>query len=243
MDEIAPDAREQVERIAGRFEPDGVPLIRFVIAFFSAQQREWNDFTKREEVLTKAAEDFIKEQHERRNLAGSDPEARRLQELAEREFRLGNDKAAHNIMQQSIAIDDRVAEWQLSNLKQWVLSAAEKLATQASWYSNSLAYREAANLFLQAANKVAGYDGVAAWKYLQGAGGEYENVGYFSGDNQALVEAIDTYQKSLVYVPRGADPANWSATQNNLGNALRALASVRAGRRGSMRPSRPTARP
>jgi hypothetical protein len=51
LEEVSPEAREQVERIARRFDPDGVPLIRFVVALLSAQQKDWYGFEKREELL------------------------------------------------------------------------------------------------------------------------------------------------------------------------------------------------
>ena len=57
-----------------------------------------------------------------------------------------------------------------------------------------------------------------------------------------LEEAVAAYRAALEERTRERVPLDWAMTQNNLGNALQRSGSGRAGRRGSRRRSRPTAR-
>ena len=92
-----------------------------------------------------------------------------------------------------------------------------------------LRYRDAAGFYRQARGTVDGIDDRAAWEYAVGAAGALYDQGGEFGDNPALREAIAAYRIALGLAPRERVPLQWAGTQNNLGNALRALGDRESG--------------
>jgi len=69
-----------------------------------------------------------------------------------------------------------------------------------------------------------------AWTFALADGDLWAERGGTLGDNAALLRAIGTYRdKVLPLAPRDDAPLDWAVTQNNLGNALRALGERESG--------------
>jgi tetratricopeptide (TPR) repeat protein len=107
---------------------------------------------------------------------------------------------------------------------------AELLADEARIDHLQLAYRIAAEKYAEAAALVAPFDPDRQWTLLMRGASALYNQGLDFGDNEALKEAIDTYNLALALHPRAISPVNWAATQYLLGKALVVLGG-RAGDR------------
>ncbi len=70
----------------------------------------------------------------------------------------------------------------------------------------------------------------------------FEALGERESGTARLEEAVAAYRAALEERTRERVPLDWATTQNNLGNALQALGSARAARRGWRRRSRHIAR-
>jgi tetratricopeptide (TPR) repeat protein len=103
------------------------------------------------------------------------------------------------------------------------------LAQRARIDDLQLSYRIAAAKYAEAAALVAPFDTEQQWGLLFDQAGELFKQGDEFGDNAALAEAIDVYRRCLALAPRSERPVDWARTQNNLGNALKALGGRESG--------------
>ncbi len=102
-------------------------------------------------------------------------------------------------------------------------------AAQAAVAHARLNYRDAAALYGEAASLVESFDAENRRRWLFAQAGELYAQGAEFGDNSALREAIGLYRQCLELTPRERMPLQWATTQNNLGNALRALGEREGG--------------
>ncbi len=102
------------------------------------------------------------------------------------------------------------------------VSLAETKAAQAAVERAALRYHAAATLYRQASGLVA-FASRVAWKLLLAAADAFADHGQDYGDNDALREAVASYQEAAAMVPRHRAPLEWASTQNSLGIPLARL--------------------
>jgi uncharacterized caspase-like protein len=81
----------------------------------------------------------------------------------------------------------------------------------------------AAKMFGEAYAQVARWDDDAALEYKRGEADALRSYGEFKGDNDALKQALISYQEALQLAPRETRLADWVSIENNLGWALMTL--------------------
>jgi tetratricopeptide (TPR) repeat protein len=117
-------------------------------------------------------------------------------------------------------------------LDRFAVNAADTSARRGEIALTRLRYGEAATHFANAATvfppksayedkRISYLDREADALYLQG---------YELGDKGALLSAIELRKRLVELIPRERVPLQWARTQNNLGNALRALGERESGR-------------
>lgn len=162
---------------------------------------------------------LLSESRARTNLP-ADLEEERLR--AESAIEAGDLDAAETILAE---LSDRMA----ANRVQAGREEAAIRARRAEIAKTRLRYRDAADLFGQAAELEPADDQEAVWRrLLEQAGALYDQCNEF-GDNEAGLKAIGVYRNSLAAAPRGQVPLDWAHTQNNLGSALATLGQRESG--------------
>lgn len=112
------------------------------------------------------------------------------------------------------------------------LRAAEQRGVQGNLARTRLDYLTATQHFAEAADLVPASHPDERAKFLLQQADALERHGDERGDNTALRQAIEVYDRALELLPRGRVPLQWAMTQNNLGTALRTLGERESGRRG-----------
>lgn len=122
-------------------------------------------------------------------------------EMAERSF---GEALAHSL-QDNAATPDMVASIAAGQAE---VAAAAQL------------HRKAAELYARVA-QMPDLDEATQWRFQYGRAAVLEELGREYGDDEALREAVDLYENTVLpLAPRSERPADWSATQHALGNAL-----------------------
>jgi len=111
----------------------------------------------------------------------------------------------------------------LSEIRLRKKGVAQTKAAQAAVAHARLNYREAANLYREAAALVADFDPEARVECLFAQAGELNDLGNEFGVNDALLGAIALLRQCLLLSPRERAPLIWATAQNNLGLALARL--------------------
>ena len=112
---------------------------------------------------------------------------------------------------------------QTEALDRLALNAAQTTAQRGNLALTRLRYPEAARRFAEAATKVPQGHEDERWKYLNAEATAFYRQGNEFGDNTAAASAIERYCHLAELRPQNAFPRDWATTQNNLGNALKAL--------------------
>jgi uncharacterized caspase-like protein len=220
MAKIDHDTRAQVERIA---KAKNVPLAPLYGSLFAgAGLTDNDDGVRREKLLIQAAEDFINVRADLQTLASFDPDVARLRSEAEHDLSLGAIDAARLALTRAIDIDHAASEALEQRLNARRLSEAASHAARAGVARTGLAYREAARDFAMAAN-LAERSAQQAWRYTLDEADNLRDLGDEFGDNSALLEALETYDKALQLAPHSERPLDWATTQNHRGRALAIL--------------------
>src|SRR5262249_19035009 len=131
---------------------------------------------------------------------------------------------------------------QRRGLDRLALNAAETSARRGDLALARLRYAEAAKHFANAAalvppkraedKRIAALQSANEDKriiYLQKEAGALYQQGDELGDNDALLSAIERYNRLIYLTPRERVPLDWAATQNDLGNVLLALGQRESG--------------
>jgi tetratricopeptide (TPR) repeat protein len=108
-------------------------------------------------------------------------------------------------------------------------AVAETQARRAEIALSRLRYREAADLFAQAATLVPTDDPKQRLKFQNLEADALFQQGNELGDNDALAKAIERYRALLRLQSPDREPLQWASTQNRLGNALRVLGERESG--------------
>ncbi|MBF0435742.1 MAG: hypothetical protein HQL77_10260 [Magnetococcales bacterium] len=102
-------------------------------------------------------------------------------------------------------------------------------ASRAELAMTRLRYKDAAQYFAHAADALPSSRDEQKIAYKKQESCAWYQQGDEFGDNEALKKAIQVRTKLLEMQPRERFPLEWAGTQNNLGNALRALGERESG--------------
>ena len=194
------------------------------------------------EALTKVAGDYKRLQAQAAVLSPENPAARALVDEAKREIDAGHLDRARDLLRQATQAQIAAVRELKAVEDAQMLGAASSTATEGDVALTERHFKEAADLFGQAAGYVPSGHEKERGAYLQSQADALSRQGDEFGDNSALVASIDLWRGLLVLRPRERVPLDWATTQmKSLGIVLRRLASERAGRRGSKRRQRPFA--
>jgi uncharacterized caspase-like protein len=225
MAKIAPNIRTQVERVAAA---EDVPLAPLYGTLFASNMLSSDDDNERQRLLEQAADDYTKVRANLQTLASTDPEVGRLRAQAQHDLSIGAFESARAALTRAIAVDYKAGRTLETRLNERKLSEAASYAARASVVSAELERRAASRDFAAAA-ELAGNTKSLAWQYQVEQAGKLRDLGDDSGDDGALLEAIETYEKALKLAPRNERPLDWAKTQNELGAALAILGARERG--------------
>ncbi len=216
-------ARREIEAISAT---DSVPMDAIFAMLASLGENAPKDPAELDKILRAQAEKLKEMRAERDAVSDSDPEIRRLTDLANRAVDEGAIDAAVGLHTQ---IKARIGELSQridaveDNLKARRLEFAAAFARSGETSSLAFDYRAAARDFNAAFREVERWDRALAWRYRADEGFALWNQGEQRGDNGALRDAIAAYRDALNY--QTANPGDHALTRNNIGVALVELAS------------------
>jgi uncharacterized caspase-like protein len=216
-------ARREIEAISAT---DSVPMDAIFAMLASLGEDAPKDPAELDKILRAQAEKLKEMRAERDAVSASDPEIKRLTDLANRAVDEGAIEAAvglHTQIKARIAqLSERVDAIE-ENLKARRLEFAAAFARSAETSSLAFDYRAAARDYNAAFHEVERWDRALAWKYRVDEGFALWNQGEQRGDNAAVREAIAAYRDALNF--QTAKPGDHALTRNNIGVALVELAS------------------
>ena len=188
------------------------------------------------EALSKVAGDYKRLQAQVAALNQDNPTARKLVEEAKPEIDAGHFARAHELLREATQAEVAAGEEAYKVQEQaraagdaHMLAAASSTAAEGDVALTERRYAEAAELFGQAAGYVPNGHASERGGYLLRQAGALSRQGDERGDNAALRGAIEVYGRAILDYPRERVPLDWAMTQNNLGNALRALGERESG--------------
>jgi tetratricopeptide (TPR) repeat protein len=188
------------------------------------------------DALSKVASDYKRLQAQVAALNPDNPTAKAFVEQAKPEIEAGHFGRAHELLRQATQAQIAAAQ-EADKLEQQahaardaqMLGAADSTAAEGDVALTERNYSEAAELFGQAANFVPrGHSSERGGYLLRQAGALYRQ-GDERGDNDALRNSIELYERALAEYPRSGAPLDWAQTQNNLGTALWRLGERESG--------------
>ena len=188
------------------------------------------------EALSRVAGDYQRLQAQLGALNPDNPTARALVEQAKPEIDGGHFDRAHELLRQATQAQIAAAQ-EARKLKEQaqaaedaqMLGAASSTATEGDVAITERRYKEAAELFGQAAGYVPSGHASDRGGYLLRQAGALSRQGNERGDNAALQSSIEVFGRVLVEYPRSQAALDWAATQNDLGIALETLGERESG--------------
>jgi len=216
-------ARREIEAISAT---DSVPMDAIFAMLASLGENAPKDPAELDKILRTQAEKLKEMRAERDAVSDSDPEIRRLTDLANRAVDEGAIDAAVGLHTQ---IKARIGELSQridaveENLEARRLEFAAAFARSAETSSLAFDYRAAARDYNAAFREVERWDRALAWRYRADEGAALWNQGVQRGENAALRESVAVYRDALNF--ETADPGDHALTRNNIGIALVDLAS------------------
>jgi tetratricopeptide (TPR) repeat protein len=182
------------------------------------------------ETLNSVANDYKRLQAQAAALNPDNPTARDLVARAKAAIDIGQFEQAHQLLRE--ATQAQLAAAQTARTLQeraqaaadaQMLGAASASAVEAGVALTEGKYREAAELFGQAAEYVPPDHQDERGKYLSDQASAFCRQGDERGDNEALRSCIAIRRLVLERQTRERMPLQWARTQGNLGNALKTL--------------------
>ena len=179
------------------------------------------------DALNKAAADYQRLQARVAALNPDNPKARALLKQAKSELDAGYFQHGQELLRQA-TLAQIVAAQAAENLEQLtheardtqMLGAAQSTAAEGDVAMTERRYREAAELFRQAAEYVPGGHAHEKGGYLLRQANALYRQGDERGDNDALRSSIEVLERALAEYPRSEAPLDWAETQADLGNVL-----------------------
>jgi tetratricopeptide (TPR) repeat protein len=189
---------------------------------------------KRDEALTKVASDFKRLRVQVAGLNPENPTARALVQQAKFEIDAGHLQRARELWRQAtqaeiVAVQEARSLSEKAAEDEHMLGAASSTALEAGLSLAQRDYRQAAELFAQAADYVPKGRGSGRGGYLVSQAGALYRQGDERGDNAALQSCIEVYGRALTNYPRSQAPLDWAQAQNGLGDALVTLGERESG--------------
>ena len=182
------------------------------------------------ETLTKIANDDKRLQEQVAALSPENPVAKKLVEQAKPEIDAGHFERADDLLREAeqaelAAADqaEKLANEAVAAKDARKLGAASVKAARADVALTQRHYKEATELFAQAAEYVPSTKLKERNGYLEREAAAFYRLGDERGENAALLRAIDLYRGLLSETSRERAPLEWARTQNNFGNALQRL--------------------
>lgn len=210
-------SRIEVEAISAT---DSVPMDAIYAMLASLGENAPKDPGELDRLLRSQAEKLRQMRAERDAVTTSDPEIKRLTDLANKAVDEGALEAAiglHDRIKQRIGdLSERIDAVE-ENLKARRLEFAAAYARSAETLNLSFDYRGAARDYNSAFEEVKRWDTALAWEYRLNEGLALWNQGDRRGDNQAIRDAIATYRDSLNY--QTSKPGDHALALNNIGVA------------------------
>ena len=185
---------------------------------------------------SRVAGDYKRLQAQVAALNPENPAARALVEQAKPEIDAGHFARAHELLRQATQAQIAAAQ-EARKLREQaqaaedgqMLGAASSTAAEGGVALTERRYKEAADLFGQAAGYVpSGHQSERGGYLLRQADALYRQ-GDERGDNAALRSSIEVYGRALAEYARERVPLDWATTQNNLGIALWRLGERESG--------------
>lgn len=188
------------------------------------------------EALRKVAADYQRLQAQVAALNPSNPSAKALVDEAKPEIEAGHFQGAHELLRQATQAQIAAAQ-EAHKLREraeaaedaQMLGAAQSTAAEGDVAITERRYKEAAELFGQAADYVPSGHANDRGGYLVRKADALYRQGDEHGDNDALRSCVEVYGRALTDYPRSQVPLDWAQTQSSLGNALRALGERESG--------------
>ncbi|MDR0440945.1 MAG: tetratricopeptide repeat protein [Candidatus Accumulibacter sp.] len=199
----------------------GVPpdALRGILASMDETELAETGPAKIRRLLEAKAGEFLSLRTRLRESVGDDPEVERLREAAAHALGEGHLRSAGNSLREARL---RVHETRRSSRKQEAGIVAE-MAGISKLQPTPAGYREAANLFGEAARLIAPEDAARAHEYQLEHVSMLHELGSEFDDADALREAVSLYERILTDLDRATTSPDWAKLRNDLGNALSAL--------------------
>ncbi|WP_413203676.1 tetratricopeptide repeat protein [Rhodospirillum sp. A1_3_36] len=153
---------------------------------------------------------------------GDAPETEKLKAAARDAVEAGDLDRADRLLEALVDVEDAL-------LDKRALAAAAARSKRAEVALLRLRYLDAADLYGAAAERVPPGHDAERRDYLWKRADALYRQGREFGDNEALAQSIQGWQKLLLETDRASAPDSWAMTQNNLGNALWALGAREKG--------------
>jgi len=155
---------------------------------------------------------------------GDDPKIADLKAEAQKAIEAGDLTKADALLEQA-------QQEQARSLDRLAVNAADTFSSRGEIALTRLRYAEAAKHFANAAAILPPHTSHDDKRinYLQKEAGALHQQGYETGDNGALVSAIDRRKRLLELLPRERVPLDWAKAQNNLGFTLWRLGERESG--------------
>ncbi|MFZ5676227.1 MAG: caspase family protein [Pseudomonadota bacterium] len=221
MSALPDDQRRQVEKTAASA---GVPLDALYGLLNTLGVAAPKDPAELEKVLKTQTATIKSKQERLAALDFDDSEIKRLTGLAERALADGALEANSRFMNAAITRYEQVVRPRRDSVEAQVkasrLDAGALYAKGAQADELKFDFAAAALKYGKAFAEVAKWDDATALDYKAMEAMALYNQGDQKGDNNALRQAVDTYEDMLLLSPRKTKPLDWAATQNNLGNTL-----------------------
>jgi tetratricopeptide (TPR) repeat protein len=121
--------------------------------------------------------------------------------------------------------DDLLSEKQeeAEQLRQDMIDIAQTYAANAATALLNFDHAHAAELYGKAYEAVAQWDDALALAFKTNEADALSDLGYYRGDNAALVASLEAYNEALALAPQGAAPAEWAKLQDRVGQASQTL--------------------
>jgi uncharacterized caspase-like protein len=214
-------SRREVEAISAT---DSVPMDAIYAMLASLGESAPRDPGELDRLLRSQAEKLRQMRAERDAVTTSDPEIRRLTDLANKAVDEGAISAAISLHEEIKArigeLSERIDAVE-ENLKARRLEFAAAYARSAETLNLSFDYVGAARDFHSAFEEVKRWDSALAWEYRLNEGLALWNHGDQRGDSASIRKAIDVYRDALEY--ETADRGDHPLTLNNIGVAFTEL--------------------
>jgi tetratricopeptide (TPR) repeat protein len=231
VDELVRDAKRPLEELTTQ-QRENIALLKEKLDLNERQVRAALGILGENDIaperlsakLVEIAERFKDLQATASAQPGDDPKIADLKAEAQKAIEAGDLTKADALLAQA-------QEEQARSLDRLAVNAADTFSRRGEIAFTRLRYAEAAKHFANAAAIFPPHSSHEDKRinYLQKEAGALHQQGYETGDNGALVSAIDRRKRLVELLPRERVPLDWAKAQNNLGFTLWRLGERESG--------------